>query len=952
MHIPPADDMSRTSPEHFTLRQTNVVTPQIEHAQSQQSVTATEDYQSARSSRPGSSGSNEDLIRPANNRFSTPPSSPHVAIRESGHRNSNDTDASTLRPRESSEHRRSQIRRKPVGSGSSQYTPMRMSQLEPDTSPPTPGMDDTPYIRFAIDQLTRDEEVRGSRRYPLPGASYVAPEAEPRTRYSAGESRPTAHQHQRSTQQQQQQQQQQQPRPRQTRYVDGSGSESRANPFEEPAAETYAKEVDMEHPNVKPVAASPHRQPRQEAFPPRIDSRQSYKPVAPPSPPSILVPYDHEIPPLKFVPATLKPLWLGVYLLLCLLMLTGLAFSGGWSGTHVGLDDYSSFGDGRYFVFQYLPTLCGAFMFLWLLQIQVAVQRISPFIAMSSMSAKSRTQGPLMKMQPTNFLLPDFSNFKAAQPVLGACRFIFWLQIFTVPLLTCLYNVYFYGDAQTGSWRWNTVQGIVWTLFALYLLLTAAIIALLIYFSNRRTGLRWDSRSIADLIAMLDRSNMTTDYINSEMFSTPKQFQERLGDRSDRLGYWRTSTRPNESFYGIGEEGAETRRYSVQAGRIREKPIERSSFPPDTPSTVVNGDEESGGSFHGVLRRYLPWYIRPSVVLLLALAAILLFLAFLIVSFVNRAVIHGFSPLTKISPTAQGFSATNFTYSFIPAIIAHFLFLGWLSIDYAFRRLQPYAAMAARDGHGAPAIKSLLLDYPARLPVSVGINAASNGDWRVLWFSTLSLVAAILPVLAGGCFWAQYYTRDQQVRVAVEPSGYYALCVFLALYAFSIPLVFIGLHKRRLPHACTSIAEQVSFLYQSNLVGEREWQHPLGSRVDMVTRLISARTDREHDYLSGSQGRFFFGKFVGRDGKTHLGIDRVGRGEKAESIPPLSAPAFRESSSRPSTPRAGERSRPSPPQIQKPSEIYMGLHRSAHPAGRNGGDSSPLRNQARPSDNI
>lgn len=35
----------------------------------------------------------------------------------------------------------------------------------------TPGTDDTPYIHFAIDQLTRDEEVRGSRAYPhLPGA--------------------------------------------------------------------------------------------------------------------------------------------------------------------------------------------------------------------------------------------------------------------------------------------------------------------------------------------------------------------------------------------------------------------------------------------------------------------------------------------------------------------------------------------------------------------------------------------------------------------------------------------------------------------------------------------------------------------------------------------------------------------------------------------------------------
>jgi hypothetical protein len=31
----------------------------------------------------------------------------------------------------------------------------------------TPGMDQTPYIRFAIDQLTRDEEVRGSRQYAL-----------------------------------------------------------------------------------------------------------------------------------------------------------------------------------------------------------------------------------------------------------------------------------------------------------------------------------------------------------------------------------------------------------------------------------------------------------------------------------------------------------------------------------------------------------------------------------------------------------------------------------------------------------------------------------------------------------------------------------------------------------------------------------------------------------------
>ncbi len=36
---------------------------------------------------------------------------------------------------------------------------------------PTPGVDDSPYIRFAIDQLTRDEEVRDSTHIPRPSAS-------------------------------------------------------------------------------------------------------------------------------------------------------------------------------------------------------------------------------------------------------------------------------------------------------------------------------------------------------------------------------------------------------------------------------------------------------------------------------------------------------------------------------------------------------------------------------------------------------------------------------------------------------------------------------------------------------------------------------------------------------------------------------------------------------------
>lgn len=73
--------------------------------------------------------------------------------------------------------RTSPVRRKPVPSTVYESSP-RQSVVNPsnaqssaameigrEQSPPTPGMDDTPYIHFALDQLTRDEEVRGSRMY-------------------------------------------------------------------------------------------------------------------------------------------------------------------------------------------------------------------------------------------------------------------------------------------------------------------------------------------------------------------------------------------------------------------------------------------------------------------------------------------------------------------------------------------------------------------------------------------------------------------------------------------------------------------------------------------------------------------------------------------------------------------------------------------------------------------
>lgn len=597
--------------------------------------------------------------------------------------------------------------------------------------------------------------------------------------------------------------------------------------------------------------------------------------------PDILLPYEQSTPRLQFLPAILRPVFLALYLVLCVLMLAALIFSGILSGLRTGLYDYTQFGGSRYFVFQYLPTLCGVFLLLWLFQIQVALQRVAPFIGMASPNSRSRSESLHLEMQATNFILPKVFYFRAGQPVLGICMVIFWLQIFTVPLLACVYNVYFYGNVETGHWRWITVQPIVWTLVGLFFLQVLAIILLLVWLFHRRTGLKWDPRSLADLNALLDRSNIMDDYADSEIFKSPNEFRKQLKDRADRIGFWHTTRQPTDVFYGIGEEGAPTRQYSLEQGRIRS----RSQNVYVQTKGLLSSSLSSEAEYQHIRRRYIPWYLRIFSVLVLCALAIGLFVAFLVVSFVNHAVLRGFSPLTRVAPNADGFSTTNFLYSFIPALIGQILFLCWLSVDYAFRRLQPYANMSGYGGGTAD--RTILLDYPARLPLSVTASAFMGGDLRVAWFSLLSLVAATIPILAGGCFWAQFYIPQQQVRVAVDPSAYYALCVFLALYAFSLPLVAFGLRHRSLPHASTTLAEQISWLYQSRLLSEQYPSNsPLGTRGEMIARLITSdeACEKRGPHNSGDMGKFAFGRFIGRDRQYHLGIERLQPGDSRYMI--------------------------------------------------------------------
>ncbi len=137
--------------------------PQLVHTQSKQSVTASDDYYSLESDQ-----SNEDVTR----QYQTPPS--HMrSPKASQEMLSSEVTIPTIRPvrqeaqpnitqRPPGVHFRAThtVKRKPV---SSEGIITQRTKQAPQ-SPPTPGVDDTPYIRFAIDQLTRDEEVVGPRQ--------------------------------------------------------------------------------------------------------------------------------------------------------------------------------------------------------------------------------------------------------------------------------------------------------------------------------------------------------------------------------------------------------------------------------------------------------------------------------------------------------------------------------------------------------------------------------------------------------------------------------------------------------------------------------------------------------------------------------------------------------------------------------------------------------------------
>jgi hypothetical protein len=719
----------------------------------------------------------------------------------------------------------------------------------------TPGADDMPYIRFAIDQLTRDEEVSGSRHYddddldpiiapPMPVArgyphaqrsEQFAPRAAPAAALPV--SRPVVHnQAPRESNQQ----------PQQERRILPWKKERRAS--EQPLGNLVLKTNAPKTPT-KAQYVAPIRQPA----PIPMAAGHSPDPSAAIAQFDVFMPYDNRYPTdatprLTFLPTILRPLWMGVYILLCMLVLGGLIFSGAWSKKHNGLWDYRSFGDNRYFTFHYLPALFGMIIVLWLIQIQVALQRIAPFMAMASESTLARSQAAFLDLYPTQYFYPKIQYFRARQWVIGGCCIVFWLFLITIPLLSASFNVRWVDEVSSGMWRWVAVQGVIWAVIAFYILLIITLVVLAVYLRRNQTGLKWDPRSMADIIALLERANIMSDYVDSEIYATKAQFETRLWTRTDRLGYWHTSRRPQDIFYGLGAEGAAARRYSVENGRIREKPAAyghsvHSSVASLQPS--YNFDPQRGEDAHidlrnpSVLKRYVPWMLTTVALMAFTFIAIALLIAFYAVSFIRGATTSGFFPSLRAAADANGFSPANFLFAFISGLLGLALFLLWQPLDFAIRRMAVFKALSRPDG--ALAADSLLLDYPALSPVLCTIRALIKRDFLIAFSSFISLLSAVIPILSGGVFWAQYYPDNSDVKVSAEKKGWYALCFFLGVYAISYAILLVISLIRRglvpaLPHPSLCLAELLSWLYMSPLATDSMFARA-PSKQDLSARL-------------------------------------------------------------------------------------------------------------------
>ncbi|XP_044721459.1 phosphoribosylaminoimidazole-succinocarboxamide synthase [Hirsutella rhossiliensis] len=557
-------------------------------------------------------------------------------------------------------------------------------------------------------------------------------------------------------------------------------------------------------------------------------------------------------PPLTFKPRILRPLSMGLMFILCLLMMAALIFSNRFSEQHVGLTPYpGSIYSGQYFLFRILPQLVAAAVLIYAQNILTASLRILPFTTMAKEDPRERYLALLQSLYPKSFLRPQL----VGPWQIMAFDLATWLAALTIPLQSAAFTCIYVKD----RWIWAPSQGVAWTLVALYAFLAVTTIILMGFWLKQWTGLRWDVRSIADLIPLLNRTNTMHSYTRQAVLGPVGDFKTELRDRwFDRLGYWQAEDMLSGGiWHTIGTSAMPAHRGAEATGADQAK---RGSYEFSIGSRDM-------ADFSATGKAYLPWCLRDAPLIAFIIATGALLVALLIVSFLPQTRLDaGFVPRLEARPNQAAFSPADFLYSFLPALLGMVLFLLFQSLDQSLRILQPWGELVKADG--ATARRSILADYAACLPFQSTWRALGNGHWRVAVTSLMAVLFVFIPVLAGGLFMA-LTTTEEQVRMFPSMPVFGALLAFLLLYVGNLVLLVPRRRQFLLPHPVSSVATIISLCSADDLVRDAAFRAVCSHR-DLVLRLGASRDDPREESV------WFLGLSPGRD-EHQLSIRRLKR---------------------------------------------------------------------------
>ncbi|KAI2778082.1 hypothetical protein F4815DRAFT_447666 [Daldinia loculata] len=556
--------------------------------------------------------------------------------------------------------------------------------------------------------------------------------------------------------------------------------------------------------------------------------------------------------PLTLKPWVLRSQSLLLLGMLCLLMVAALVFCAVYSMGRNGLTPYAGTIYGsQYFLFRMLPQLLAIIILIYAQCVITAAFWVLPFSNMAADNRNERRDAVFLPLFPKSFLWPQLvGNWNIWIPIFNV-----WLLNFTIPLQSSLFTVIFVD----GTWTWATVQGVAWTLVALYVSFLLALVVMVVFWHRRTTGMMrpWSLRTLADIIFLISQSNSLHRYRGLETATTRESMWQKLGGTAERLGFWFSPEAPKVgTWYGIG--------VSTGAEDIITEKTDNPGWTSQQEAPLEAGEQPLSPS---IRYRYLPWCFRDGQIVFFAVASSILLLALIIVSFIPATNIrNGFLPQISPAPVTGAFSAANFVYSFVPSLLGLLLFLMFQSLDLTLRILTPWGELARPEGSRAET--SLLLDYSTCLPFESTYKALKNKHWRVAVVSFLSIFFALLPVLAGGLFMA-LTPPSGEVRMYPNVPAFAIILALLFLYVGGLICLVPKRRQFCLPHAVTCLAEIISFCCDEQLRTDEAFDlHMVLESHDLAGNL-----DIGKDWHR--QGRWAFS--AGRNDDERLGVKRYSK---------------------------------------------------------------------------